>query len=534
MNRILNQLAVSLLLLTLACGGGTRMEPASASSASTEVFPVETLQSGGDPANRINLVLLGDGYRQQDQAKLTRDAQAWLAAFKGAAPYGNYAGYFNVKLVHVVSREDGADNGMHGPGVARDTALGAAFQNASPAGEPPDDRLLVVDNARALAVASAHVPECTKVLVMVNDANYGGSGGAVPVFSVHPESGLIALHELGHSFGGLADEYATGDTSPLPESLEAYPNVTAQRNPALIKWKAWIEGGTPLPTPEAWADPDCLGLFEGAYYHASGVFRPRHNCRMRSLDDTFCDVCGEAIIRGVYGHVSPIDGASPASPLQLEVGAAQTFALTHPTPSPDTLQVVWSVDGVAVAGSGDRYDLPGGSLAPGVHQVSACLRDGTPQVRLGREGLAQIHTWTISVGDPIAAPQVAKAPDRHLLLRVIRDGSGFRVVDQQIIDLPLSAAPNRCASTWQVDVQDAGGQVLFSRELEDPVSLRGEFRNAADPTRIDAHRPVETRAPAFLLRMPLVDARRLEIFQRRPGLPRRRLGGAPLQVDPLP
>ncbi|GLH74728.1 hypothetical protein GETHLI_32300 [Geothrix limicola] len=536
MNRIPStSLAALLLLLVPGCGGGSRNGAASDPAAPAQVFQVETLQATGDAANRINLVLLGDGYRAQDQAKLTRDARAWLAAFRDTAPYGNYAGYFNVKLVHVESQEDGADNGMHGLGVTRPTALGAAFQNANPAGQPPDYRLLVVDNARAQAVAFAHVPECTKALVIVNDANYGGSGGAVPVFSVNPDSGLIALHELGHSFGGLADEYASGDTSPLPENLEAYPNVTTRQSPDLIKWNLWIEAGTPLPTPVTWGDADCLGLFEGAYYHACGVFRPRHACRMRSLNDSFCDVCSEAIVRGVYGRVSPIDAATPASPVHLAAGAAQTFTLAHPTPNPGTLQVAWFVDGIAVEETGDRYDLP--AMKPGVHEVRASLSDATPLVRQGREGLVQSHTWTVTVASPdeavAAAPLAAKPAAQHLLLRIARDGAGFHVAERRIVDLPLPPEPLPNPAAWQVEVHGPEGQVLFSQAVEDPTLLRGEFQNAADPARIDGYRPGGERPTGFLLRMPLVEAQRLEIFSVHAGGRRVRLGGIS-NLNPAP
>src|SRR5664279_4205370 len=347
-------------LLALGCAGGSSQVP---------TYAVETLQKSGDPANRINLIVLGDGYTQTDQAKLTQDAQAWLTAFLGTPPYQNYAGYFNVKLVHVVSNEDGADNGMHGFGVLRDTALGAAYQNANPPGLPPDYRLLVVNNATAQAVAMSHAPECTKVIVIVNDSKYGGSGGALPVFSANPNSCLIALHELGHSFGGLADEYACGDTSALPASLEAFPNVTTRQSLELIKWNRWIQVGTPLPTPDLGTDEAYLGLFEGAFFHDRGVYRPRHACRMRSLNDAFCEVCTEAIVRGVYSQVSPIDSASPASPVQLAAGAALTCSIAHPMPNPNTLQVTWTVDGVVVAGNGDSFTLPGGGLEPGVHEI---------------------------------------------------------------------------------------------------------------------------------------------------------------------
>ncbi|HEX7551966.1 MAG TPA: M64 family metallopeptidase [Geothrix sp.] len=515
-------------LLALGCAGG---------SARVPTYAVETLQKSGDPANRINLVVLGDGYTQTDQAKLTQDAQAWLTAFLGTPPYQNYAGYFNVKLVHVVSNEDGADNGMHGFGVLRDTALGAAYQNANPPGLPPDYRLLVVNNATAQAVAMSHAPECTKAIVIVNDSKYGGSGGALPVFSANPSSCLIALHEFGHSFGGLADEYACGDTSALPTSLEAFPNVTTQQSPDLIKWNRWIQVGTPLPTPDVGTDEAYLGLFEGAFFHDRGVYRPRHACRMRSLNDAFCEVCTEAIVRGVYSQVSPIDSASPSSPVMLAAGAALTCSIAHPVPNPNTLQMTWTVDGVVVAGDGDSFTLPGGGLDPGVHEISAQLIDATPLVRLGRESLAGVQTWTVTVGGT-ATPAIQPAPkrDQHLLLRVTRDAAGFHVEDRQIIDLPLPLAPSQGSTTWQIEAQDPDGQVLFGQDVEDPTLLRGEFQNAANPGQIEGYRMNGGRPASFLLRMPVMNAHRLEIFAGPGGQDglRTRLGGVALSSGSTP
>jgi len=538
MNWILKaSLAALMLLLAAACGGGARGGASSNPPAAIQVFPVETLQASGDPSNRINLVVLGDGYTQQDQEKLTHDAQAWLAAFRGTAPYGNYAAYFNIKLVHVVSKEDGAGNGVHGFGVMRDTALGATFQNASPAGQPPDFRLLVVDNALAQAVASAHAPECTKVLVIVNDTNYGGSGGAVPVFSVNPASCLIALHEFGHSFGGLADEYSCGDTSALQDAIEAYPNVTTRQALDQIKWNSWIQDGTPLPTPDTSTHLANPGLFEGAYYHDRGVYRPRHTCRMRSLHDAFCEVCGEAIVRGVYGRVSPIDSALPASPVQVDAKSPLTLSITHPVPNPNTLQVTWTVDGVATAGDEDSLTPPTGALKPGAHEISVRLMDATPLVRTGRERLEQVHTWTVTVaGDATPAPVIVKKREEHLLLRVIRDAAGFRVVDRQIVPLPLPLEPSQGSAAWQLEALGQDGQVLHSQGIEDPNLLRGEFQNAADPRRMDGYRLNGNRATSFLFRMPVMEAHRLEIFEkRRSGDGRRlRLGGVSLKEDSTP
>lgn len=513
MNWILKVSLAAIALLGLGGCAGAPPKGTSPSPPQAMEAQVETLQRSGAPGNRINVVLLGDGYRTEDQAKLTRDAQRWLDAFRRTSPFSNYASYFNVKLIHLVSREDGADNGVHGLGVTRDTALGAAFQNANPAGQAPDYRLLVVDNARAQAVVMALAPECTTVLVLVNDPNYGGSGGVVPTFSAHPDSGLIALHELGHAFGGLADEYQCGDTRDLPATLEAFPNVTTLQGWNLIKWRNWIEPGLPLPTPADTAHPATLGLFEGAYFHDTGVFRPRQTCRMRSLTDAFCEVCSEAIVRRIYGQIRPVD-AAPASTLSADGGAVLSFSVTRPLPAPDTTQVTWTVDGVATSGTGDSLTLPAGALALGVHAISAHVVDATPLVRTGADRLASVQTWTVTTGitASVAAPPRPE-PAQHLLIRVLRTPEGFREVERRIIDQPLPSAPVQGHAAWRIEALDAAGQVQFQTGIEDPALLRGEFEDAALPGRIQGYRLGADRPLSFLIRMPALENPRLAIVE---------------------
>jgi len=511
--------SVAALVLTLlvGCGGGASGTPATPPPAAGLV--VETLQTSGTPGNRINLALLGDGYRAQDQDKLAKDARAFLTTFQKAAPYSNYAAFFNVKLVHLVSNEDGAANGMHGFGVTRDTALGAAFQNANPPGMAPDYRLLVVDNARAQAVVMANAPECSLVLVLVNDTNYGGSGGALSVFSANPSSAAIALHEFGHTFGGLADEYTCGETGALPGSFETYPNVTTRMTLPELKWAGWIPPGVPLPTPCTWLYAAGPGLFEGGYYHDTGVYRPRETCRMRALADPFCEVCSEAIVRGVYARMAPLDGATPAGPVQVAPGSPLTLAITRPVPNPDTFQVTWTLDGNPVTGQGDSLTL---QLPAGTHTVSARVLDATPLVRAGQERLTQVHTWSVTVGTAVQAMTIP-APEQHQVVRVTRTASGFQVVDRQILDLPL---PAQTSGTWQLEALDQDGRVRFQAAVADPTELRGEFQDPDDPAKIQGHHLTDDRPVSFLVRLPVDATHRLELYAQPRGGQRQALGGA--------
>lgn len=354
-------------------------------------WEVEVLQQAGEPGNRIDLVVLGDGYRDVDQQQLSDDVAAFLADFWQAAPFGQYRYYFNVSLVHVVSNERGADNGSYG--ADRDTALGANY------GCYGIDRLLCVDQGAVWAAASDHVPEFDVIFVIVNDPKYGGSGGPMAVFSIHDLAGEVAIHEFGHTFGGLADEYEDpypgypGCGADCPE-----PNATTRTERELIKWNPWIDAATPLPTPENAGWAAVVGLFEGARYQSSGVYRPALNCTMRALGAGFCAVCAEALVLAIYDQVSPIDATTPASPIALGACDSAELTVATPEPLPDELLVTWSVDGAPVQSGQRSHTLEGWNLAPGDHQVRVEVSDATAQVRNNPGGLLLAeHTWQVAV-----------------------------------------------------------------------------------------------------------------------------------------
>jgi IgA Peptidase M64 len=151
-------------------------------------------------------------------------------------------------------------------------------------------------------------------VVFVNSMTYGGSGGNVAVCSLDPTAVEIALHEMGHSAFGLADEYssyvgcgAAGDDKNDYGIFEpSEPNITRDTNRQTLKWRNFVDPGTALPTTRnadcTICDPQAnpvaattVGLFEGAHYYHCGAFRPQFDCRMRNLGQPFCAVCSQRI-----------------------------------------------------------------------------------------------------------------------------------------------------------------------------------------------------------------------------------------------
>jgi len=276
-------------------------------------------------------------------------------------------------------------------------------------------RLLVVDTAAVLAAASA-APDWDRILVLVNDGTYGGSGGFVSVSSVHPLAVDIARHEYGHSFTGLADEYDV-PVPGFPECSDIFgpsceANVTDETNPALIKWEPWIDASIPIPTPEDGSWLGDVGLFEGARYRSTGMYRPRHiDCLMNFLGVPFGEVCTQEYVLELYrgGWGVPSDGIDLIEPgSESPIPGAFETCLGRVTFSADVLQpeggpalaISWWVDGqlAATDASAFEFDLPPG----GSFEIELTVEDTTAFVHpeLVNSDLESSRGWTVTSTAP--------------------------------------------------------------------------------------------------------------------------------------
>ena len=192
--------------------------------------PVELIRSNGPDENRINIAVLGDGYTREELTDYASDVDRLLAEFFDNQPFTDYAAYFNVRRVDVTSNESGVDHPARDE--YRDTALGAYYDCAG------IERLVCIDHAAVLDVLDRSLAVDVRdiVMVLVNDDEYGGSGGAFAVASTNQHSTGIMLHELGHSFGLLADEYGGGGLE-CDDSVEP-PEVNVTRESTGAKWVA--------------------------------------------------------------------------------------------------------------------------------------------------------------------------------------------------------------------------------------------------------------------------------------------------------
>jgi hypothetical protein len=270
----------------------------------------------GPNAQRYNIVVLGDGYRSNEMNKYQADVQNFVDTLRATAPFDALWCGINIHRVDVTSTDSGADepaacaDGSVGSGATRKTYFDSTF-----CGGGQIRRLLTCNTTTARNAALAQVPQMHMTMVIVNSSVYGGSGGAVATFSTHPNAAEIAIHEMGHTAFGFADEYsyysgcgsgeAGHDTYAGSEPIE--PNVTANSNRNTIKWKGVLSSPVDLlPTTvnpnctdcDAQADPKpagYVGAYTGARYFHCGVFRASYDCRMRSLGVPFCAVCQKTI-----------------------------------------------------------------------------------------------------------------------------------------------------------------------------------------------------------------------------------------------
>lgn len=315
----------------------------------------------GDPHTKVDVAFIGEGYTAKEREKFEADVKRFTAVFFGFEPYKTHKRKFNIYGVLKPSEESGCDEPRRG--IFKNTALNSAFNSLD------SERYLLTEDNKSLRDIAAHVPY-DALFLMVNQKRYGGGGiyNFYCTFTVDNQwSEYLFLHEFGHSFAGLADEYYTSSVAYnefYPRGVEPVEaNITALLDPDDVKWKNLLTPGIEVPTPwekqefdrmdEAYQQvrreindriarmkregaPQAevqkveeeserlsrehaqkvddylsrsrfrgkVGAFEGAGYSARGLYRPMLDCIMFTKGKKpFCAVCEQAVIR-VIKHYS--------------------------------------------------------------------------------------------------------------------------------------------------------------------------------------------------------------------------------------
>lgn len=317
--------------------------------------PLIAIQKMGDPATKVDFVILGDGYTAREQKKFEADARRLTEVLFSTSPFKEHRRDFNVWALCPPAAESGISRPS--TGVYHDSPLGASYDTFG------SERYVLTYDNRALRKVAQFAPY-EFIEILANNRTYGG-GGIFNLYSTVAADNAFAdyvfVHEFGHHFAGLADEYYTSSVAyaATTERVEPWePNATALLTPAnaifgdlraVLKWKDMVSPDTPIPTPwdketfetysrdiqkrrgqlrkdrrpesemealfreelkheqamfarEKYAGH--VGAFEGAIYEAKGYYRPEVDCIMFSRTDHFCSVCRHAIERiiGMYAR----------------------------------------------------------------------------------------------------------------------------------------------------------------------------------------------------------------------------------------
>jgi hypothetical protein len=300
----------------------------------------------GPPQKKVDLVILPDGYTKADMEKFRSDVKHFTDVLFGTSPYKERKKDFNVWIIEVESRQSGIDK--PDKNEWKENILGTMYNTFGSA------RYVLTEENRALRDIASAVPY-DAITILSNDNRYGGGGmynQYLTCFTQTDQKGMewqmdyVYVHELGHSFAGLGDEYYASQVSYVDfysKGIEPWePNLTALNDAATLKWKNLVEQGTPLPTPWDKAKFDSLeqarakldrlapdyyekreplyrqsqellknaqyagkvGAFEGAGYMSRGLYRPAVDCRMFTLSLVdFDPVCRAAIERMIDYYV---------------------------------------------------------------------------------------------------------------------------------------------------------------------------------------------------------------------------------------
>ena len=328
-----------------------------------EVFSVTDIMINGDQDSRVNIVFLGDGYTQGEMNDYIDDVGEVVEGLFSAVPYSNYINHFNVFAIEVPSNESGTDH----PGTAYDCGgdAGNVFYADTYFNSTFDyygiHRLLVpLNTSAAYDVLIDNIPQWDIVFLMVNTTIYGGSGGAFATFSRNEASTEIAVHELGHSFSGLADEYwhAGWETA----------NMTQESNPLLNKWNPWLYDNG-------------IGIYQ---YESPGNswYRPHQNCKMRYLGPPFCSVCAEQTIISVYSILDPIDTYFPDNQeLTVPASGIEYFSINPIATVPSFITIDWYIDEQPINQGSTNLELEASLYTEGEHEIKVVVKDGSDLVR---------------------------------------------------------------------------------------------------------------------------------------------------------
>lgn len=352
----------------------------------SQVFETVPIIENGPRDKRINMVVLGDGFTAAQQGDFIADATTLVNYIFNKSPFDQYKNYFNVYAIKVISEESGVKH----PGTATDVTE-PVFAVSNPnnfLGTTFDVGVhrCVYSNTtnKVTNVLASNIPDFDIAFILGNSPEYGGCGGTYAFLSNHPSATEIVVHELGHSFGKLADEYWFSGSGESP-------NKTKNNNPATNKWKNWI-------------GLDNVGIYP--YEESPTWFRPHQNCEMRYLNREFCSVCKQQLVERVHTLQNPIDSFTPGNSTAINLTGPITFNVNEILPIPNTLVNSWSVNGTSQAETSNALTLTAADFTMGNNTVLFSVTDNNSLLKVDNHATLHVGTVSWTVNKTLAAIEV--------------------------------------------------------------------------------------------------------------------------------
>ena len=356
------------------------------------IYDVATLVDKGDVDKRVDIVIVSAGFPKADAKKVNAMADQLRVALLKVDPFQNYPDYINFHRVNV-----------------DDASVPAAKIKLT-----VQQNILTCDRKAALEYASV-APSVDLVVVLCNVKNVRSTGGP-PVITIDSDLdlGRVFLHEMGHAFASLSDEYVDPTLAPSrpfekedPED-EWVTNVTATSNPRLSRWHYWLQDVWPAAHDlNKLAPGHKVGCYEGAAYQTKGVYRPEEKCLMQ-MGDKYCVVCFEQVEKKFYRLIQPIDDARPRKPLVgawlddtvvLEADAIRTAATG--TERIGKFEGLWYVDSKPKSANSKDLttimSLKASELGAGTHEAGLRVDFSNRRVRRDDGWLSSSAGWKIDV-----------------------------------------------------------------------------------------------------------------------------------------
>ena len=342
-----------------------------------QIFDLVPLIENGPRDKRINLVIVGDGYTASEQSTFLTDASFVSDYLMDKVPYSNYKNYFNVFALKVISPESGVKH----PGTASDVS-----EPVIPVSNPNNyfntsydtsgtHRCIYGSVNKVTETLAEHIPEFDIALVLGNDTEYGGCGGTYAFLSRSEQAPDVAYHELGHSFGKLADEYWFSGSGESP-------NKTKISDPGTVRWKNWLNTGN-------------VGIYQ--FSENTTWYRPHQNCEMRYLNRQFCNVCKETLIEKIHTVKNPVDSYLPSTAEALTANGPLDLSVNLILPMPNTLKSEWKLNNTIIASDISNITIQPSQLNVGTNSLLFSVYDNTTMVRTNNHSSVHLTTITWSI-----------------------------------------------------------------------------------------------------------------------------------------